>query len=308
MRSRTSTYSFVALALCGILWGANLPVSKFLLQHFDIVPLTAVRTIIACLVLGVTLLVVEGKAALAIAVGGWRFTGLGILMGGFVLLYMLGIHWSDPISAAVVQVAAPIIATVTVRVSTGAKLDPGFGLGLGLTVVGGLILVCESLEVGRVNFGRGEATILLSHVVWTLFSLKSQSWFAPGVSQLRRTLAASLSMLMWTLLVWGLLWLFPDFAVLAGGAASPLEVSSPLLWSQLVLIAAFASGFAIYLWNSGASQVGVAVASLWLNTVPLFAVLWAISYGYYPTAYQLAGGAVALAGVTYMQFRKVQLR
>jgi drug/metabolite transporter (DMT)-like permease len=49
----------------------------------------------------------------------------------------------------------------------------------------------------------------------------------------------------------------------------------------------------------------VAVASLWVNLVPFFAVLWAMTYGFIPNSYQIAGGLVALSGVVYMQWRKL---
>jgi drug/metabolite transporter (DMT)-like permease len=57
----------------------------------------------------------------------------------------------------------------------------------------------------------------------------------------------------------------------------------------------------------GASRLGVAVASLWVNLVPFFAVLWSMVYGFIPNAYQIAGGLVALSGVVYMQWRKLQI-
>ena len=56
----------------------------------------------------------------------------------------------------------------------------------------------------------------------------------------------------------------------------------------------------------GASRLGVAVASLWVNMVPFFAVLWSMAYGFVPNVYQIAGGLVALSGVFYMQWRKLQ--
>ena len=69
-----------------------------------------------------------------------------------------------------------------------------------------------------------------------------------------------------------------------------------------------ASGLGGYFWNIGASRLGVAVASLWVNLVPFFAVLWSMVYGFMPNAYQIVGGLVALSGVVYMQWRKLGRR
>ena len=43
-----------------------------------------------------------------------------------------------------------------------------------------------------------------------------------------------------------------------------------------------------------------------INLVPFFAVLWSMAYGFIPNAYQIVGGLVALSGVVYMQWRKLQ--
>jgi hypothetical protein len=51
----------------------------------------------------------------------------------------------------------------------------------------------------------------------------------------------------------------------------------------------------------------VAIASLWVNLVLFFAVLWSMAYGFIPNAYQIVGGLVALSGVVYMQWRKLQI-
>jgi drug/metabolite transporter (DMT)-like permease len=91
-----------------------------------------------------------------------------------------------------------------------------------------------------------------------------------------------------------------------GWARSPFGVSDPWIWTQLITVAILASGLGSYCWNVGASRLGVAVASLWVNLVPFCAVLWSMVYGFIPNAYQIVGGLVALSGVVYMQWRKLR--
>ena len=45
------------------------------------------------------------------------------------------------------------------------------------------------------------------------------------------------------------------------------------MWTQLLVVAMFASGLGGYFWNIGASRLGVAIASLWVNLVPFFALI-----------------------------------
>lgn len=291
--------AFAAMIFVGASWGANLPVTKVMLQYYDLIPMAAMRTAAATLVLALLLWLVEGGRALRIDLRLGRFLALGFMMAAFFAVYAFGIYYSNPITAAAVQVAGPLVAAVTVRLVTGHRFDPGFGIALALTLLGGAILAASSLTgKGHVTFGGGEIVVLLSNVLWTLYALKAQSWF-DRESQLHRTYVASVSAGGW-LILGGLA------TVATGLARSPLGVDDGWVWTQLFVVAILASGFGGYAWNVGASRLGVAVASLWVNLVPFFAVLWAMLYGFRPNAFQIAGGLVALTGVVYMQWRKLR--
>jgi drug/metabolite transporter (DMT)-like permease len=291
--------AFAAMIFVGASWGANVPITKVMLAHFDLIPMSAIRTASASVILAVLLLLVEGRRALRIELGFRRFALLGLMMGGFFAFYTLGIQFSNPITAATVAVAGPLVSAVTVRLVTGLRFDPGFPVALTLTLLGGAILASSTLAgSGPVTFGGGEIILLLSNSLWTLYSLKAQAWF-DRASQLHRTYVASLSAMGWMIVLSVVL-------IAVGWTRSPLAVTDAWAWTQLLTVAVLASGFGGYFWNVGASRLGVAIASLWVNLVPFFAVLWSMAYGFVPNAYQIVGGLVALSGVVYMQWRRLQ--
>lgn len=291
--------AFAAMVFVGLSWGANVPVSKVMLLHFDVVPMLAVRTLTAVATLAMVLVLAEGVGSLRIEVGLKRFLLIGLMMSGFFVIFTIGIRFSNPISAAAVQVAGPLVAAATVRLVTGMRFDPGFGVALALTLSGGAILAAGSLfGQGALTLGGGEIIVLLSNALWTIYSLKAQAWF-DRASQLHRAYVASLSALGWMVPL--------SLALVAmGWARSPFVVTDVWVWTQLLLVAVFASAMGAYFWNIGASRLGVAIASLWVNLVPFFAVLWSMAYGFMPNVYQIVGGLVALSGVVYMQWRKLQ--
>ena len=179
--------AFAAMVFVGASWGANVPVSKVMLGYFDLIPMSAIRTASGALILALLVAMVEGVRSLRIDVGLRRFILLGLMMASFFVFYTLGLQFSNPISAAAVQVAGPLVAATTVRLVTGARFDPGFTTALGLTLLGGAILVSGSLlGAGSVTLGGGEVVVLASNALWTLYSLKAQAWFGPA-SQLHRT-------------------------------------------------------------------------------------------------------------------------
>lgn len=295
---RQQLFAFAAMLFVGASWGANLPVTKVMLRHFDLLPMAAARTVSATATLALLLWLVEGARALRIDLGLGRFLMLGFLMACFFAAYALGLQYTNPITAAAVGVAGPLVSAVTVRLVTGQRFDPGFGVALTLTLLGGAILSSGVVLGHAVTFGGGEPVLIASNVLWTLYSLKAQAWF-DRASQLHRAYVASLSSMGW-------LGLFAAGLVAAGWARSPLGVDDGWIWTQLLVVAALASGLGSYCWNFGASRLGVAVASLWVNLVPFCAVLWSMAYGFRPDAYQIVGGLVALAGVVYMQWRRLR--
>lgn len=291
--------AFAAMIFVGASWGANVPVSKVMLEHFDLIPMSAIRTASGAIILALLVAMVEGVRGLRIDVGLRRFVLLGLMMGGFFVVYTLGIQFSNPISAAAAGVAGPLVSAVTVRLVTGLRFDPGFPVALALNLLGGGILVWGSLTgSGSVTLGGGEIVVLLSNSIWTLYSLKAQAWF-DRASQLHRTYVASLSAMSWMVMLSIVL-------IGLGWTRSPFTVTDSWVWTQLLTVAVFASALGGYFWNVGASRLGIAVASLWVNLVPFFAILWSMAYGFMPNAYQIVGGLVALSGVVYMQWRKLQ--
>ena len=107
-----------------------------------------VRTAAATVALAVLLGVVEGRRALRIDLPLGRFLALGFLMAAFFACYAFGIYLSNPITAAAVGIAGPLVSAATVWLVTRQAFDPGFGVALILTVTGGLILASGSL-LGR---------------------------------------------------------------------------------------------------------------------------------------------------------------
>ena len=67
--------AFAAMLFVGASWGANLPVTKVMLQHFDLLPMAAVRTRRGGGRAGVAAVVVEGTRALRIDLRAWPLPG-----------------------------------------------------------------------------------------------------------------------------------------------------------------------------------------------------------------------------------------
>jgi drug/metabolite transporter (DMT)-like permease len=280
-------------------WGANLPLTTVLLRSFDPFWLTPWRLLLATLALGAVVWATEGRAALGIELPWSRFALLGLSISLFFVDYNVALQYTNTITAAAVMAGGPIYAVVTSWVIARTPVERGFGVALLLTVLGSGIAIYGQTGGAGLTLQGGEPLVILSIVLWTIYTIVAQRWFSPHASQLRRAYVASLGAVFWLFGFWAI-------ARVAGVAGPPnlAPAWDTVLW--LVITAVFATALGNFLWNIGVSRLGIAMGSLWQNAVPVFGVVIATLFGIFPLIEQVAGGVVVMAGVLYMQWRKLR--
>ncbi|MFA7665250.1 MAG: DMT family transporter [Burkholderiaceae bacterium] len=295
-RPVSGTFAYFATTVC---WGANIPLTTILFRSFDPFFLSLIRALLAAAVLGCGVILVFGWRQLTLPIALWRAALMSGAMAAFFVLYNLGLHFTNTITAAAIMAGAPVYAAVTMRLLTGMPLERGFLPAVALTVLGGSIAVLSRADGGPIALQGGEILIVLAFGCWTVYSLYAQRWFGSEVSQLRRTWVATL--------VAGL-WLVPFWLLTRAIGLAPAPNLAPdaeaLLW--LGLTATFSSALGGLLWNVGVSRVGLTAGLLWQNMVPVFGVLISMMFGFVPTPGQILGGLLVICGVVLMQWRRFQ--
>src|SRR5262249_42163870 len=119
----------LGLLLAMLFWGGLIPSLNFVLARWDPYFLSAVRYWIA-----------RPLRAGAIRLGGagpvvppgvtWRRIVLvgGLGFGGFGALYTSGVAYANPVTAAILSAAGPVIATLVAWLGYGSRPPPGTGL------------------------------------------------------------------------------------------------------------------------------------------------------------------------------------
>lgn len=295
----TGTLGYLTAA---VLWGLNLPLSAALLKHFDPYWVSPLRYVIAGVLLAAMVAASLGPSAWRSPVALGRVAGMGLAVAGFLVFYNLGLYHSHPVTVAAISAGSPVYVAVVSRVMTGAPLAPGFWGATALTITGaGIAIHGRAQATGQAfTLGGGEWLVVLAISSWTVYSILAQRWFTPEVPQLRRTFLSTLGALPWLLAAWAL--------ARAAGLVGPPNLSpTPLAQLQLVVAAVFCTALATVGWNIGVSRLGIHMGAVWQNTVPVFAVLISLwLFGVQPLPSQLAGGAVVMAGVIYMQWRSMR--
>lgn len=283
-----------------VLWGAQVPILSALMTRWDPFFLSALRyTLSAVLFVAVLKLFQPGPFIPAgVATGRlWLLGGLGI--AGFGTTYVLGVAYSNPITAAVVGSCSPIVAAVVAWIVTGTRPRPAIVPALALAIAGG-ILTTARWRTGSLSFelGGGEILIVLATGFWSWYSIMAQRWLA-GHNQLRIT-----GITVWpAAVVLTAIWLALALVGVSNAEVPPLTVNEAMLlaWATIG-----ANALGTMLWNYSVRHLGVVVASFFVNLMPLVAIVTAMTFGIYPRAEQLLGCALVILGIVYAQLDSIR--
>jgi len=290
----------LVLLLSALIWGAMIPVLGHLAQHYDKWLLAWLRYLLGMPVLWLAMLMVKRPVGEPKPLRAGQLLQLGAAMTAFSVFCTFGVAHAHPATAAIVLMCGPIWATLLARLMLGARTPPGFALTLALVVAGGVLVVLGAPGRASGGFGLrgGEILLVIAQLCWSWYSIRAQQWLADrgqiALSALTSTVASGLLGLV-CLVVW-----------LAGGIDWPTEMPSAVDIGMLAWVGILGVAVAIVLWNVGVSIVGVAVASLFSNSAPVFAIGVAALMGIEPTWLQLAGGVVVMVGIAQLQLRQMR--
>jgi drug/metabolite transporter (DMT)-like permease len=147
----------------------------------------------------------------------------------------------------------------------------------------------------------GEILILAASCCWTWYSITAQRWLK-GWSQLRisaSTIGGGVPMLLGVYIA----------ASQIGWAQMP-PPPPPDAWHVLLLCwLTFASiVLCVLLWNYGVRQVGVVVATMYLNLVPIVALGILALTGSPPSLQQICGAALVILGILFSEVQQYRAR
>ena len=286
------------LTVAVLMWGSAFPVIEELLQSWDVVLNTILRMGAGAVVLTLVFLVAERGRVLRGGVP-WRkvfllgFFGFGVNS----IAFSTGVADAGGANTAIVATLSPIIGAVGARIITGERLRRSTIIAAAIAISGCCIVVFARMrEVGE--FRGGALLVLFAMCLWTWYSIQAQRWLA-GWSQVRiaafTATAGIFSMAC-----------FAAVGLALGLVGTRTDFSAPSLL-MIAYLAITSNGAALVLWSNGVKVLGVSVASLFSNTIPVVAVL--ISFLVFdrpPLPLELVGGAIVIAGVLYGQIARMR--
>jgi drug/metabolite transporter (DMT)-like permease len=274
-----------------LVWAAGLPAADLIIPLIPPLPLTAMRTGLAALVLMLVWLAVEGPGPIRQA--RWA---KGIMVGGICIalgavLLVIGQAYTDAVTVSIITASMPIIGMALEVACDGRRITAALIIGLCLSLFGGAIALAQggfSLDLGL-----GALAAFASCAVFTWGSRATVTTF-PEMTPLGRT----------TLTVAGAF--VAALAVsLAWAAMGGAPVQWPALgWKEVGALAIFGIGslaLSQILWIISVERMGIGAASLHMNAVPFYVMTIAFAFGAEWNWLQTFGAGIVVVGVMVAQ-------
>ncbi|SEL79496.1 Permease of the drug/metabolite transporter (DMT) superfamily [Roseateles sp. YR242] len=281
----------LALLFAACSWGSMFLVCKPVLAHVSPLWFTTLRYSCAVLPLALLLWRFGDRPALKLR-HHWRaLTGLGVLGYGFFgVLTLSGLSLSVPSHGAVLMATMPLTTLLLRWVLDGQR--PGLRVaGAAVLALSGVVLVSGLAGGGNAtpHALAGDALTLLGTVGWVLYTRGAARW--PDFSALEYSALTAITGVPCLLLV-------AIGATLAGGSQAPSREDLAAVLPHLAYVAAIPTIAAVLAFNYGVRQLGAARASLFLNGVPVSALLMSVALGQHPSAQEWLGALLVIAALT----------
>jgi drug/metabolite transporter (DMT)-like permease len=272
-------------------WATHFIVTAELLATWDPYYLTAGRLLSGtCFLLTAYLVQSGGRVLRGVPVRVSLVLGiLGIAFS--TILMTIGIRYSGAVASSIIAAASPIIAAFVARFIFNTPLAPSVLVGAAVAVGGGVLAAMPD-GAEAAEFHGGEILVFLGIALFTWYSAGAARWM-PNVSRLGVTaVTIAIGALAILLALPFLTWI---------GLA---ELRMGFTWREILLILYLGAGpasVALFTWHWGVSRIGVTIASIYSNLVPIVVVLISMLEGEQPTTGHLIGGLLIICGVLVAQ-------
>lgn len=278
---------YLMVTTSAFFWGANFVLAGSVLADLPPLWAAAFRFVLgAALMLAIALR--QGDDLIGLAK---RHAGAYLLLGvvgiaAFNLLFFRAMQTTSADNGALVMATNPLLTTLLAAMLLGERPGARHLAALPVALLGVAVVISHG-DLGRLaklQVAEGDLLMLGANLTWALFNVATRRFMPKGSP------AGNTALMM----VAGAAILVA--AALIGGA--PFALPGLHASVALAVMAVGGTVLAYLFWGQGIQHLGAARTALFLNLVPVFAMLLSGAFGTPPSGAQLAGGAIVLIGVS----------
>lgn len=280
---------YIQLVMTAIFWGGTFVVAKIMAGQIGPYSASFLRFFVACIFLYFLAKKIEGKLPMPTALQFGMLSLLG-LSGVFLynVFFLIGMNYIGAGRASLIIALNPILICFSAIFLFKESRAFTKILGVVLAVCGALVVITnkQSIDSGGMVFGMGELMILGMSFSWVFYSLLGRV-VMQSMSPIITTFYASLIGAAYLLV-----------AAVFEGMLDDLSGYSFEAWAGVFYLGFFGT-FLGYTWYyKGIQTIGASKASVFINLVPISAVLMGAVFLDEPVGMaQIFGASLVLSGV-----------
>ncbi|TAJ83464.1 MAG: DMT family transporter [Gallionellaceae bacterium] len=280
-----STYFLVTIAV--FFWGANFLLGGYVIH--DIPPLwaAAMRFLLGALLMFAIVGIKRENlfAPLRKNIGIYFMLGVvGIV--GFNLFFFYALSYTSANNAALIMATNPLLTTLLAAVVLGERPGLRHLVALPIALAGVAVVVTHGdlHSLRALQLSIGDVLMLAGDIFWALYNVLCRRYMPQATPLVNTT---------WIMAAGALVLLC---VALASDAHLALPDSKAAL--SMLVMAVGGTVLAYLFWGIGIARLGAAHTSIFMNLIPVFAMLLGALVADMPTAPQFVGGLLVLGGVT----------
>ena len=269
------------LVLSVVLWGANFNLSQPALAELHPLAAAAGRFVIAAAVMAVVAAALRQRVPLLRHARAYVPLGL-VGIAGFNVFFFFGLQDTSPVNGALIQATNPLVTALLAAVFLGERPGRRQMLAFPVALAGvGVVLLGGGASL---TLAAGDTLIMAANLCWASYNVMARR-LMPPVSGVANTTA---------LMVVG-----AAFLVLAAWAVDvPVAMPGPAAAGAVLAMGLGGTVLSYLFYNAALARLGAGRTALFLNLVPVVAMVIAALTGTPPTLLQLAGAVVTIGAVT----------
>ncbi|MBU8771991.1 DMT family transporter [Cytobacillus oceanisediminis] len=294
-------YGFLMLILANMIWGGNFVIGRIGVDYFPPLLFSLMRWIIAFLLL-TPFMVKKLKRDWNII---WEHKRILLLLAvtgvaGYNTIIYFALQYTTSINASVVNSTTPLFIAILAIFILREKLLAHQAAGILLSVFGILYIISKgSIEMflsWKIN--AGDLYVLAAVIMWASYSVigKKYSNVLPVLTSFYASSFIGILLLLPLSLI--------EYLVMEKTPVFTLTSAAILLY-----VGFLASIMAFLSWNFGVSLIGAAKAGVFLNLLPIFAIIFALCFTEEKLyLYQIIGGGIVTLGVVISSKKTLQFK
>ena len=278
---------YLLVSITAFFWGANFVLGGFVLEDMPPLWAAAIRFALAVLLMLIIVSFRREPVFAPLRQHASTYAMLGVVgIVAFNLLFFYALTETSANNAALIMATNPLLTTMIAAMVLGERPGMRHFVALPVALIGVTVVITHGRldDLLALHFSAGDVLMLAANIFWALYNVLCRRYMPQASPWVNITwiMAAGTAVLLLVALASG------ESFVLPGSTAG---------WSVAVM-AIGGTVLAYLFWNAGIAKLGAARTSIFLNLVPVFAMLLGAIVAASPTAAQLAGGLLVLVGVS----------